>query len=232
MMAYSRTVSSKSVPLALIADPVRLRILRRLEREGPTGLDQLADAAGVHVNTVRTHVTPLEEAGVLVREHAQTGARGRPPLRYALAPGWRMHATDLIGLTELLAATLAALDPKPAQLQAIGHDWGRWLGGRPGAQELSELLPDAMAALGFEASLSDGIVELTGCPCAAMLPDRPEILCRLAAAVVDGLAATAQDRLAVEFSTHDPATRRCVLRLGEQRPARRVLPLRLRRARA
>jgi hypothetical protein len=63
-----------------------------------------------------------------------------------------------------------------------------------------------------------------------MLPDRPEVLCRLAAGVVDGLAATSQDRLAVESSTHDPGARHCRLHLGKPRPARRVLPLRLRRS--
>src|SRR5215210_4854775 len=71
IIAYSRRVSSKSMPHALIADPVRLRILLRLERDGPASLDQLADAAAVHVNTVRAHLTRLEDAGVLARDHAQ-----------------------------------------------------------------------------------------------------------------------------------------------------------------
>ena len=206
-------MSTKPVPLTLIADPVRLRILLRLEREGAASLEELAEAAEVHVNTVRAHIPALEAAGLLVRDHVQTGSRGRPALRYALAPGWRLSAADLTGLTELLAGAIAALEPDPARLNAIGHDWGRWLAGRPGALPLGELVPSTMAALGFTATLTGDTVELSGCPCTTVLPDRPELLCGLAVAVVDGLAAAARERAGVSSSEHDPATRHCALHL-------------------
>ena len=83
-------MSSKPVPLALVADPVRLRLLEHLDRTGPALLAELARAAGVHANTLRGHVAELEGAGVLSRDHVVTGARGRPAVRYRLADGWRL----------------------------------------------------------------------------------------------------------------------------------------------
>jgi predicted ArsR family transcriptional regulator len=212
-----------------VADPVRLRLLEHLDRSGPAVLVELARAAGVHANTVRGHVAELEEAGVLVRDHVVTGARGRPAVRYRLGEGFRLPSTDFRGLAELLAASLASLDPSPKQLQALGEEWGRWLAGRPATRDADELIPAAMATLGFDARVEAGSAQLSGCPCALLLPDRPELLCRLAAAVVDALAAVSQDRLQVQSSVHDPVARRCELRLAPRRaPRHRLLPLRLR----
>jgi predicted ArsR family transcriptional regulator len=222
-------VSSKPVPLALVADPVRLRLLEHLDRTGPALLAELARAAGVHANTLRAHVAELEGAGVLSRDHVVTGARGRPAVRYRLADGWRLPSADFKGVAELLAASLASLDPSPKQLQALGEEWGRWLGGRPASRDIGQTVPEVMAELGFDARVEEGCVRLAGCPCPQVSPDRPELVCRLAAAVVDGVAGVSQDRLQVQSSVHDPMNRRCELRLTTGRPTRRrLLPLRLR----
>jgi predicted ArsR family transcriptional regulator len=224
-------VSSKPLPLKLIADPVRLAVIERLAVGEPASLDDLAAAAGVHANTVRGHLATLEDAGAVARDHVPTGLRGRPALRYRLAAGYRVPSTDFKGLADLLAAAVAALDPSPRQLQTLGQEWGRWLAGRPGGGSIRELVPVAMAGLGFEADIDDDVVRLTGCPCRLVLPDRPQFVCRLAAAVVDGMAAASRERLAVRSSVHDPDGRRCELRLGPQGDGRhRLLPLRLRRA--
>ena len=51
--------------LEAVADPVRLRILRRLSEGRTASLADLAHAAGVHVNTVRPRVAELEETAVI-----------------------------------------------------------------------------------------------------------------------------------------------------------------------
>src|SRR4051812_11064477 len=229
-MTYSGRVSSKAIPLALLADAVRLRIVQALDGGEALGVEALAADAEVHVNTVRAHLTRLEEHGVVAREHAATGARGRPAVRYRLADGWHLSAGDLTGLAELLATGLAAMDPSPKQLQTLGHDWGGWLAGRPGARDVGEVVPEGLSRLGFRAEVKGDAVCLEGCPCRAVLPARPELVCRLAAAVVDGMASASNDRLAVGSSVHDPVARRCELRLVERNPGRhRPFPLRLRR---
>jgi predicted ArsR family transcriptional regulator len=213
-LRYLRMLSSNLLPLTLLGDPIRVGLLEHLSSGAPCGLDELARAANVHANTVRSHLAPLEDARVVVREHEQTGLRGRPSVRYRLAEGWRLPSQDFGGLAGLLASVLAAIDPDPERLQALGEEWGRWLAGRPGARDVRAAVSDAMAALGFKARVNGEVVELGECPCAAVLPDRPELVCRLAAAVVGGAAAASRQRRVVRGGVHDPEARRCHLRLG------------------
>src|SRR5919202_1212403 len=78
-------LSRKPLSLRHVMDPVRLSLLERLSGAEPAGVEELAEAAGVHANTVRSHVGALEEHGIVVRDHRPTGGRGRPPVRYRLA---------------------------------------------------------------------------------------------------------------------------------------------------
>src|SRR4051794_7378716 len=96
--------------LDLVGAPIRVAVLRRLAEGEPASLSELAEAAGVHANTARPHVKALAQAGALVQETAADGARGRPVIRYRLAADWRMPATDLQALAELLAALVSHLD--------------------------------------------------------------------------------------------------------------------------
>ena len=216
-------LSRKPLSLRHLMDPVRLSLLERLSGAEPAGVEELAEAAGVHANTVRSHVGALEEHGIVVRDHRSTGGRGRPPVRYRLAEEWQLPATDFRGLAELLAATVAAIEPSQKQLHAIGQEWGRWLAGRPGTGDASELAAAALSMLGFDAGVDGDRIVLSACPCPLVAPDRPELVCRLAAAVVDGVASASRQRLEVASSAHDPAARRCELTLS-QRGGRRRLP--------
>ena len=78
--------------LDLVADPIRLAILRRIARGGPASLQELADAAGVHVNTARAHVVALEEGGALESRTRERPGRGRTGREYILREGWSLGA--------------------------------------------------------------------------------------------------------------------------------------------
>src|SRR3954468_13133440 len=132
--------------------PVRRQILERA-MEGSATLPQLAEAAGVHLNTARVHVAALEEAGALQAEHAPPAGRGRPPLRYRLADDFTLPTTDFRGLAEVLATAVARGDPRPEGLHRVGEDGGPSLAGRPGTQDLERVLPAALERLGFDARL-------------------------------------------------------------------------------
>src|SRR4051812_4584151 len=114
--------------LETYADPVRLRIVRRLERHGDASLADLASAARVHLNTVRPHLAALEADGAIERVAVPAAGRGRPALRYHLAPGWTLPSTDFRGLAEVLAAALAHGGASAEDLHAIGVEWGRRAG--------------------------------------------------------------------------------------------------------
>jgi predicted ArsR family transcriptional regulator len=208
--------SNRPVPLEHVADPVRRRVLEQLDASEASTVDELADAAGAHPNTVRGHLGALEADGVVQREPLSSGRRGRPRLRYRLGQGWRLPGRDYKALADLFAQSLAALDPSPEQVRRIGREWGRFLGGRPGSSDASELIPPAMHALGFDVEMDADLVRLGGCPCRLVLPQRPELVCQLGAAVIDGLASVARKRLRVASAAHDPAARQCQLQLAAQ----------------
>jgi predicted ArsR family transcriptional regulator len=219
--------------LEALSDPVRLRVVRHLSSQARASLQELADAAGVHLNTVRPHVGALEEAGAIRRETDEPSGRGRPRVSYRLAADWSPPTVDFRGLAELLAVAVLRADPSPEALRALGLEWGRYLQGRPGAHDVAADLPRALEQLGFEASVGDSRLELTACPCSLVLPDRPELVCELATAVAEGVLTGSGSGVAIGERHHDPARRACSLELvGGRRPgARGARPKRARAAR-
>jgi predicted ArsR family transcriptional regulator len=188
--------------------PVRRAIVERAA-EGPATLPELAQAAGIHLNTARTHVTALEVEGALQAVHSPPAGRGRPPLRYRLADDFTLPTTDFRGLAELLATAVARGNQSPEELQRVGEDWGRYLAGRPGTQELERVLPAALERLGFDARLEGDRLMLSACPCLLVSPGRPELICNMAIAVTEGVLAGAGSDLRVTARDHDPERRHC-----------------------
>ena len=97
--------------LDAVADPVRLGIVRHLAGHGSATLSELAEAAGVHLNTVRAHVAALEQAEVLESEQKAASGPGRPASQYRLVEGWGLSSTDFLELAGLLAAALVRNHP-------------------------------------------------------------------------------------------------------------------------
>lgn len=199
--------------LDAVADPVRLRLVRHLAEHGSGTLTELAEAAGVHLNTIRAHVAALEEAGVLESEQKPASGPGRPATEYRLVDGWGLSSTDFLELAGLLAAALVRNHPDAATLRETGADWGRWLVGRPGRRDVAEQLSLALERLGFQAAIEDDVVRVSGCPCAVVSPDHPEIVCGLATGLVEGVLAASGSTLRVGEHDAHPEERRCTLRL-------------------
>jgi len=199
--------------LDAVADPVRLRIVRHLANQDTATLGELADAAAVHVNTIRAHVAALEEAGVLASTQKPATGPGRPPTEYRLADGWGLSSTDFLELAGLLAAALVRNHPDPATLRDTGADWGRWLAGRPGRRDVAEELPLALERLGFHPTVDGDAIRMAGCPCAVVSPDHPEVVCGLATGLVEGVLAASGSTLRVGEHEAHPEDRRCTLRL-------------------
>jgi predicted ArsR family transcriptional regulator len=198
----------------LIADPVRLAIVRQLSARSSASLGEVAASAGVHANTVRNHIGELEAAGVVEREPVAPAGPGRPSLRYRLTPGWRLPSTDMGGLSELLAALVVRLEPPVEAVQDFGRQWGRFLTGRPGGDRLTAL-PRLLERLGFDAEVTGLEVRLRSCPCPLVSPDQPELICRLVGAAIDGAVEAGPRRLRVTRTEHDPVRRTCTIHLTE-----------------
>lgn len=203
--------------LDAIADPVRLRIVRHLSDHPGASLPELADAAGVHPNTARPHAAALEAAAVIERESDAPSGRGRPRLGYRLRPGWSPPTADFRGLAELLGAAVLRAGTDSEELRAVGQEWGRFLQGRPGGHDVHTDVPHALAQLGFDARVDGRTVELRSCPCPLVLPDHPQLVCRLAAAVVEGVLEGSGSGMTVAGGNHDPDRRACSLELTRTR---------------
>ena len=199
--------------LDAVADPVRLRIVRHLADGGSATLTELADVAGVHLNTIRAHVAALERADVLESAQKAAAGPGRPAVQYRLVEGWGLSSTDFLELAGLLAAALVRTAPDAEGLRATGADWGRYLVGRPGRRDVATELPRALERLGFHAAVSGDVVRISGCPCAVVTPDHPEVVCALATGLVDGVLAASGSALRVSEHDSHPERRRCTIRL-------------------
>jgi DeoR family suf operon transcriptional repressor len=68
--------------------PGRRSVLDALKREGEASVDELAARLGISVAGARQHLTALVDEGLVVarEEPRPAGERGRPRLRYLLAP--------------------------------------------------------------------------------------------------------------------------------------------------
>jgi predicted ArsR family transcriptional regulator len=206
--------------LEALSDPVRLRLVRHLSDHPRASLQELADAAGVHLNTARVHVGALEQAGAVERDADEPTGRGRPRVSYRLAADWSPPTADFRGLAELFAVAVLRANPSPGELRALGLEWGRYLQGRPGAHDVAADLPRALERLGFEATVEGSRLELRSCPCSLVLPDRPAMVCGLVTAVAEGVLAGSGSQMTIGERRHDPVRRACSLELVRGRRPR------------
>jgi predicted ArsR family transcriptional regulator len=115
--------------LKALGDETRYALYRELAGStAPRSATELADALGLHANTVRLHLERLKDAGLVDVEAIHRGTVGRPQHRYSLAPGAPGLGFDppahvlLAGLLAALAETTGA-DATAAR--AAGRSWGR-----------------------------------------------------------------------------------------------------------
>jgi predicted ArsR family transcriptional regulator len=203
--------------LDVIADPVRLQIVRRLAHDGPASLQELADVSGVHLNTARAHVTVLEEAGAIVSRPRERPGRGKQGLEYELAEGWTLGSEDFRAVAEVLASAVIRNEMSSEDLLELGRAWGRYTLGRPGAHDSEAEVIRAAERFGYVAGIQNGRLQLAGCPCILVSPDRPGVICDLAMGLVEGvLEASGSDRRLGERQHHH-AERRCQVTLCERR---------------
>ena len=199
--------------LELIAEPVRLRIARRLASAGPATLQELADAANVHLNTARVHVSAMEDAGAVISRPRLRPGRGKQGLEYELAEGWALGSSDFRAIAEILATAVQQQRMSPARRMQLGRAWGRYILGRPGVHDPADEVLRALDWLGYVAQIEDDQLQLVGCPCILVSPAEPRVVCDVAAGLVDGILEASGSELRVGERRHQHADRRCQIAL-------------------
>jgi predicted ArsR family transcriptional regulator len=118
-----------------LSDPSRVQILKVVqEAETPLDARELATRVGLHVNTVRSHLHLLAEAGLVSARREARTRPGRPRLLYEAAA----EALDAPApasyrlLAQILASSLAGSERDPsAQAEEAGRVWGGHLVRKP-----------------------------------------------------------------------------------------------------
>lgn len=194
-----RDVGQEQVHRAL-SSPVRRRVVELLGDGGGLDVRQLAERVGLHVNTVRTHLTILEESGLVTSEPEQRGRPGRPRLLYrATEPaGPPVDAHGYRFLAEVLAGQLAATADDPAlAAEAAGDAWGHYLvetappssplDPRPAVARVVELLEE----FGFKPEADDADpasprVLLRRCPFVQVAREHQDVVCSIHLGIMRG----------------------------------------------
>ena len=118
-----------------LSDPSRVRILELVQQaEAPLDARELGTRVGLHVNSVRSHLRVLAEAGLVAARREEPTGPGRPRLLYqATAEPPDAPALDSYRLlAQILASSLAGSGRNPsARAEEAGRLWGAQLVRRP-----------------------------------------------------------------------------------------------------
>lgn len=199
-----------------LASPVRNRLLELLEREPDLDAPTLADRLALHVNTVRSHLGVLEEAGLVTPVPEARDRPGRPRLLYRVVPAGERPDADDDGayrfLAEVLASYLDATSDDAAQAaERAGHAWGGFsIAEPPPFEALSttgafDRLVEMLDEMGFDPALepvTDGArqrLALRRCPFLSVAKAHPDVVC----SVHLGLMRGAIDRLGADVEVED-----------------------------
>lgn len=214
-----------------LADPSRARILAELAEDGPLDTRELAKRVGLHVNTVRVHLSVLTDAGLVEAETQPPQGRGRPRLAYRAVgeppdeSGGRRYRL----LAEILTTLVARYGGEATErLEEIGEAWGRHLvESPPPGNELSdaeavERLLALLDDVGFQPELETGRrrrILMRPCPFLELARRHQEVVCPIHLGMMRGalgeLGATTQATKLEPFVRDDL----CVAHLARRRAA-------------
>lgn len=157
----------------------------------------LAKELGLHVTTVRNHLTALEESGMVTAIPVAERRRGRPTLEYVVVLD---AVRDAQGA--LLSAFAESAVGKPELIEQIGQKMADWIesitasgpensAGTNGAARSDgplERLHGVFLMLGFHPLRVGDSLTLRTCPFLDAATDHPEVICQIHAAVAQRLA--------------------------------------------
>ncbi len=186
--------------LKALGDNTRYAIYLELVRSSdPRSTAEVADALGLHPNTVRPHLERMRDVGLLDVEVDNRGSVGRPQHRYQLAdgaPSLGLEPPAYPPLAHMLvqAALNAGVSPAAAAeaARAEGRERAERAGraGRGSRKGCVEALTSALAELGFDPAVATegdlATVAFTHCPYRELAEAHPELVCHLHRGLIEG----------------------------------------------
>lgn len=198
--------------LKALGDNTRYAIYLELARAaGPRTTAEIAEALGLHPNTVRPHLERMRDVGLVEVQVDARGEVGRPQHRYSVAPdapSLGLEPPTMPGLARLVLAMARRVGASADDATAVGADEGhrRAAPYRDAPSSLEALVSD-LDRLGFDPIVSDGddedtaVVAFANCPFADVAADHPELVCGLHRGLVAGFVAGMGDAEVAEFCT-------------------------------
>lgn len=183
-----------------LADGTRRRLLRLLEDAGePMQVTVLAEAVGLHPNTVRGHLDLLAEAGLVDRFSEERDRPGRPRVLYTPAERVTTGEEGYRFLAEILAGSIKAMSPDPSKVaEEAGRAWGTYLAEKPAPFETFdpidalERILTTLEDLGFEpeGEMNGTIAEilLHDCPFRDVARNKSDVVCSVHLGLMKGLS--------------------------------------------
>ena len=176
----------------------------------PLTTAEIADAIGLHPNTVRPHLERMREVGLLDVEVSGRGEIGRPQHRYSLAadaPSLGLEPPVMPVLARMVLSMAERLGAVPDDARAVGHDEGaRRSAPFVDAPSSLEALVSDLDRLGFDPVVSDAddgpddaVVAFANCPFGDLAQEHPTLVCSLHHGLVAGFVAGMGDAEIREF---------------------------------
>ena len=179
-----------------LADPSRVSILSTLRRdEAAKDATELAEAVGLHPNTVRSHLRQLQEAGLVVARRDAQGKPGRPHIVFEAAEPSDETQEALEAyrlLAQVLAQSVGEREPDPTQR---AETTARELAGECSEEDgpvahavrfLSRLGFDPLVRTRAGAPAQTEIV-MRACPFEDLGPDQLELACSVHRGLIRGV---------------------------------------------
>jgi predicted ArsR family transcriptional regulator len=201
-----------------LAQPTRAQIFSFLvERRSPAGTEEVAEHFGLHPNGIRRHLERLLEGGFVTRSRIRAG-QGRPRDSWAVSPdaqpgGQRPRAySDLAGW---LARAIPADAARLREVELAGEEIGAALAPSSSGDPARDLA-DALAALGFEPTLSrqEGgfSCRLGNCPYRDSVRENQAVVCGLHRGITAAILARLDPAAELaEFEPRDPERAGCLI---------------------
>lgn len=183
-----------------LSSPARQRIIQILRtHDTPVDVNGLADQLGLHVSTVRSHLSVLQDANLVAATSQKGQGPGRPRLVYrAVSPDGDLEPGSYRMLAGILTSYFASSVSDPsADAEDLGRIWGRHLIDTPAPfsrVEAGAAVDQVVALLddyGFAAERDDSAgagpaVLLRHCPFREVAKEHPEVVCALHLGIMKG----------------------------------------------
>ena len=198
--------------LCVLDDPARraaymaVRAARR-----PVTRAEVGDAAGISVRLAAFHLEKLLAEGYLEAGFDQAGRVGHPAKRYRpsnleLEVSLPPRRYDLVA--QIFADVLTdRVDEVADDMDTVAESYGRRVGARLRPRRSEARFLTALRVIGYEPDAVNGDVVLRNCPFQRAAEGRPEVVCRMNRAFVEGLLAGTRTRS--RAPKLDPAPDRC-----------------------